>query len=141
MSFWYCLAAFCTFNRSWNLSTNLSQSYMPCSTSLKGGLINNKVGLRLFKISQKDGHFYLLWQPSALGDNLTMRIHFLHVAKKLFLTSSVWPRREYTVTLIWKESQLICFKSYQGVLYSHRQSRNWMVDTLVMVSFKPICKR
>ena len=49
---------------------------------------------------------------------------FLHPPKKAFLSSSVWPRREYTWTLDWKESLLTCFENCQDVPYSHRQSRN-----------------
>ena len=72
---------------------------MPCSGYLQGGLTNNKGGLGLFQISQKDTLFHLLCQPSALWSNLTMRLPFFHPPKKAFLSSSVWPRREYIWTL------------------------------------------
>ena len=82
---------------------------MPCSALLVG-LISNKGRVGLFQIPQKVRLFHLLWQPSVLGGNLTMRPPFLHPPKKAFLSSSVWPRREYIWTLNWKESLLICFE-------------------------------
>ena len=39
--------------------------------------------------------FHLLWQPSALRGNLIMWLPFLHPLKKVFLSLSVWPKREY----------------------------------------------
>ena len=63
------------------------------------GLIKNKGGVGLFQILQKKRLFHLLWQPSALGDNLTVEPPSLH--------PSVWPRREYTWTINWKQSLLI----------------------------------
>ena len=98
-------------------------------------IINDKGRVRLFQISQKGRLFHLLWQPSALGDNLTMRPpFFLHPPKKTFLSSSVWPRREYTWTLNWKESLLICFENCQGVPYSHSESRSKMMSTFIIVN-------
>ena len=44
--------------------------------------------------------------------------------------------------LIWKKSLLICFESYQGMVFpipSHRQSRQRMLNTLLMVNINPIC--
>ena len=55
---------------------------MPCSGYLQGGLISNKGGLGLFRISQKDTLFHLLCQPSALWSNLTMRPPFFHLQKR-----------------------------------------------------------
>ena len=52
----------------------------------------------------------------------------LTVASKIkaFLSLSVWPRRQYTWTLNWKKSLLICFESYQGIpYYQHRKNRQW----------------
>ena len=48
-------AGFFTFDRSQNLSTNLSQNSVSCSAYLEGGLIKNKGGVGLFQISQKEG--------------------------------------------------------------------------------------
>ena len=44
---------------------------------------------------------------------------FLHTPKKDFPSPSVWTRREYTWTLNWKESLLICFETCQNVPHSH----------------------
>ena len=55
-------------------------------------LIKNKGGVGLFQISQKERLFHLLWQPSVLGDNLTMWSPFLRPSKK-GLSSSIWARR------------------------------------------------
>ena len=53
---------------------------------------------------------HLLWQPSALGGNLTMRLPFFH--------PSFWPRRKYALALIWKQSFLIYFENCQDVPFS-----------------------
>ena len=61
--------------------------------------------------------------------------------KKIFLSPSVWPKREYTWTLIWKKSLLICFDSCQGgVPCSNRQSRKRMMNTFIMVNITPVCR-
>ena len=60
--------------------------------------------------------------------------------KKAFLSSSVWPRTEYTWTLNWKEGLLICFGNCQSVSYSDRQSRNRMMNTFIIVNITPTCK-
>ena len=60
-------------------------------------------------------------------------------SKKAFLFSSVWPRREHTWTYNWEECLLICFENYQGVPYSHWQSRNRMVETFIIVNTNPTC--
>ena len=72
--------------------------------------------------------------PSALGGNFTMRPPILHNPQKAFLSSSVWPRREYTRTLNQKESLLICFENLHGVRYSHRQNMNRMMNTLIIAN-------
>ena len=64
---------------------------------------------------QKERRFHLLWQPSGSQG----KSHNVASKTKAFLSSSVWPRREYTWTLNWKQSLLICFESYQGIPYSH----------------------
>ena len=68
---------------------------------------NKKGGVGVFQVLQKMRLFHLLWQPSVLGDNLTMWLPFLH--------PSVWPRREYTWTLNWKQSLLIYFENCHNV--------------------------
>ena len=46
-------------------------------------------------MSQKERLIHLLWQPSTLEGNLPMWPPFLNPPKKVFLTSSFWPKREY----------------------------------------------
>ena len=77
--------------------------------------MKNKGRVGLFEILQKEIVFLLVWQPSALGDNLTMWTHFLHpptlppqvrdslevksmlfYSKMVFLLPSVWPGTNYT---------------------------------------------
>ena len=61
--------------------------------------------------------FHLLWQPSALRGNLIMWLPFLHPLKKVFLSLSVWPKREYrSWTINWKHSLLIYFENWQMFL-------------------------
>ena len=96
----------------------------------KGDQINSKKGVGFFQISRKEILFFL-----SLGGILTIQPSFLHSPKTPFLSPSVWPRREYTWTLTWKKSLLICFESCQGVSYSLRKRRKRM-----MVNSTPICK-
>ena len=70
---------------------------------------------------------------TTLGCNFKMRPSFLHSLKKAFLSSLLWLRRKYTWTLNWKERLLIYFENCQGVPYSHRQSRNRMMNTFIIV--------
>ena len=60
--------------------------------------------------------------PPHVRDSLEDKYMLVH-SKKAFLLPSVWPGIEYTWALISKKSLLICFESYQGIPYSHRQSR------------------
>ena len=53
--------------------------------------------------------------------------------KKVFFFPLVRPRREYTWTLIWMRSLLICLKNCQGVPCFHRQSRKRMMSTFIML--------
>ena len=96
---------------------------------------------RIISNFTKGETFSSLRQPSALGGSLTMWPLFLDPPRKTFLSSSVWPRREYTWTLNWKQSLLICFESYQGIPYSHTGRVDRNVNTLLMVNINPICKR
>ena len=91
---------------------------------------DNKLERIISNFIKGETFFYLLWQPSALWGNLTMCLPFFRPAKKAFLSPSVWPTREYTWTLNWKESLLICFENCHGVPYSHRQNRNRMITLL-----------
>ena len=60
--------------------------------------------------------------------------------KRLFLSPSVWARREYMWKLSWKESLLICFRNYQAVPCSHRQSMNRMMNSFIIVNITPYAK-
>ena len=77
--------------------------------------------------------FHVLWQPSALVGDLRMCSSFLHPPKNTFLSHSLWPRREHTWILNWKESLLICSENCRGVLYSYSQSRNRMRNTFIIL--------
>ena len=87
----------------------------------------------LFKTSQKERLFHILWQPSTLEDNLTMWSPFLHPSKK-DISLSVWARREYICKLNWNESLQICFENYQYFPCSHWQSRNRIMNTFIIVN-------
>ena len=52
------------------------------SSNVLGGLTKSKGGVGLFQILKRERLFYLLYQPSALGDNLTMWSPFLRPSKK-----------------------------------------------------------
>ena len=91
---------------------------------------------RITSIFTKGETFHLLWQPSALGSNFTMWPPFLHLKKSLPFPSA-WPRREYTWNLNWKESLLICFENCYGVHYFHKQNRNTMMNTCIIVDITP----
>ena len=56
------------------------------------------------------------------------------LARKAFLSTSVWTRREYIWKLGGKESLLICFENYQGVPCSYRQSRNRMMNSFIIAN-------
>ena len=66
-------------------------------------------------------------------------LHYCTLPKKAFLSPSVWARREYIWKLNWKESLLIYFENFQGAPCPHRQSRNMMMNTFIVVSITPIC--
>ena len=62
-------------------------------------------GVRFFQISQRR-LYYLLYQPSALGDNLTIWSPFLHSFKKgYFFPISLCKKRKYIVK--WGKKQTI----------------------------------
>ena len=54
--------------------------------------------------------------------------------KQIFLSPSVWARREYICKLNWKKSLLIHFENCQGAPCSHRQSRNRIMNTFIIVN-------
>ena len=103
---------------------------MSCSAYLLGGLIKNKGGVGLFQISQKERLFHVLYQPSYDPPLL----HHCTLPKKAFSSPSVCARREYIWKLNWKESLLTYFENCQGAPYSHRQSRNRMMNTFIWVN-------
>ena len=76
-------------------------------------------GDRVISNFTKGETFHLLWQPTALGGNLTMWTPSLHLLRKAFISLAVWPRRECTWILNWKESLLIYFENCQDVPYSY----------------------
>ena len=57
--------------------------------------------------------------------------------KKAFISPSVWPKKEHIWKLNWKESLLIYCENYQGAPCSHRQSRNRIMDTSIIVNITP----
>ena len=63
-------AGFCTFDRSWNLSINLSQSSISCSAYLKRGLMSNK---RLLHILSSASALGVISQCSAPSCTLQER--------------------------------------------------------------------
>ena len=67
-------------------------------------------------------------------------LHYCTLPKKAFLSTSVWARREYIWKLNCKESLLIYSENFQGAPCSHRQSRNRMMNTFIMVNITPICR-
>ena len=71
------------------------------------------------------------------SEDKSMLFHF----KKTFVLSSVWSGREHTWAIIWKKSLLICFKSYQDILYSHKGRVDRNLNILLMVNINPICTR
>ena len=101
---------FCTFDRSWNLSTNISQSSIPCSAYLQGSIISNKGGVRLIQISQKDKLFHLYNNQVLLGVKSEFIPPFYYFQKGLLSTFSLSRNRIYLDThlkeeltdLIWK---------------------------------------
>ena len=96
--------------------------------------MKNKGEVGLFQISQKETLFHLLYQPSALGDNLNVVPFLSPFQKKAFLSPSVWARREYIWKLNWKESLLIRFEKFEGLPCSHRQNRNRMMNTFIIIN-------
>ena len=128
---------------------------MSCSAYLWGGLVKNKGRVGLFQISQKERLFHLLYQPS---DNLAMWSLFLHPSKKgLSFSFSLGKKRIYLETQLIGEFTDLFFKIGRVLpvttgrvgkgwwtgysLFLHIQSRQRMVNTLLMIKINPTCKR
>ena len=95
----------------------------------------------LLQISQKETLSHFLSQPSALGGNLTIWFFFLDPPNKAFLSPLVWPRREYTWTVNWKDILLIFSENCQQDLpYTHRQTRSRMINTFIIVNITPLVR-
>ena len=77
--------------------------------------------------------FHFLWQSSVHRGNLNVT-PLLEPSKNDFLFPSFWPRIEHTWTLKWMENLLICFENCLGVPSSHRQSRDRMMNTFIIVN-------
>ena len=68
-------------------------------------------------------------------------LHLCTLPKKTFLSPSVWARRENIWKLNRKESLLIYFENCQGAPCFHRQSRNRMMNTFIIVNITPTCRK
>ena len=66
--------------------------------------------------------------------------HYCTLPKKAFRYPSVWARRKYIWKLNWNEILLIYLENWQGAPCSHRQSRNRMMNTFIIVNITPICR-
>ena len=77
----------------------------PCPVELicKGSLIKNKGRIGLFKISQKERLFYLLYNQMLLGIISQCGPTSCALPRKVFLSPSVWARRGYIRKINWKE--------------------------------------
>ena len=114
-------AGFFTFDRSWNQVKFITELHVLQCLFVRG---SNKKQRRvvLFQISSLTYiNQVIMWSP------------FLHPSKKVFLSPSVWARREYIWKLNWKESLLIYFENGLGAHCSNRQSRNRMMNTLIII--------
>ena len=83
--------------------------------------------------------FVIVKIPPHVRDSSKDKSMLFH-SKKAFLLPAVWPGTEYTRTLIWKNSLLVCFESYQGIPYSHTGRVDSDVNTLLMLIINPRCK-
>ena len=78
-----------------------------------------------------------LYQPS---DNIAMWSPFLHPSKKgLFFPFSLGKKRIYLETQL-KGELTDLFSKLTGHPCSHRQSRNRMMNTFIIVNIAPICR-
>ena len=112
---------------------------MSCSADLQWSLIKNKGGVGIFQISEIETLFELLWQPSALGGNLTMCAPFLHPLKIAFL--SLQFVHEKNVPGDSTERRAYWFVSQIVWMFPILTSRNRMVNIFVIVYITPACKR
>ena len=93
--------------------------------------INSKGGVELFQILQKERLFWSLIRASC-----SSRYHQVPSfspnppSEKQLYPLSVWSSREFTWTVIWKKSFLVCFESYWVSLIPTGKVHN----TLLMVN-------
>ena len=125
--------------REYNWTLNWKESLLICFENFQG-----------VPYSQRQSRNKMMNTFIIVNINPTCKRWFMRIpesmlvhSKKAFLLYSVWPGTEYNWALIWKKSLLICFENYQGIyfLFLHRQSRQRMVNNLLMVIINPIWKR
>ena len=102
------------------------------------GLIKNKDKVGLFQISLKERLF--ISQPSALGVISQCGPPSCTLQKRPFLPLH-FGQEENIQGHSTEKSLLVCFENFQDALYSHRKSRNRMVNTFIIVNIIPTCKR
>ena len=123
---------------TWRSSQTLTQALK----SLKNLCFNWLFVTKVFivwatKVQRSD----LLW---CWRDMQILKKNWLVVCKKTWeiwqIFTTNWARREYIWKLNWKESFFIYFENLQGALCFHRQSRNRMMNTFIIVNISPICR-
>ena len=78
----------------------------------------------------------LCWQIHVFMYLATRFVYYIFTVH-IFKPYSQW--KEYIWKLNWKESLLVYFENFQGAPCSHRQSRNRMMNTFLIVNITPIC--
>ena len=89
------------------------------------GLIKNKGGVGLFQISALTSINQVIILHCGLPS--------CTLPKEVFLSALAWARREYIWKLIWKESFLIYLENWQGAPCFHRQIRNRIMNTFIII--------
>ena len=91
---------------------------------------------------QKKGRIISNFSPylSQSSDNIAMWSPYLHPSKKSLSFPFSLGKKKYIWKLNWKESLLIYFENFQGAPCSHRQSRNRMMNTFIIVNIALICR-
>ena len=72
-----------------------------------------------------------LYQPS---DNIAVWSPFLYPSKKVSLPLQFGQEENISGNAILKESLLIYFENWQGAPYCHRQSRNRIMNTFIIIN-------
>ena len=101
---------------------------------VKGSIEKQRNGRIISHVTKKT-LFHLLWQPSALRGNLIMWLPFLHPLKKVFLSLSIWPKRQYRyldnqlkaefTDLFWKLSDVpYMFFFFKKHKFKKREAQN-----------------